>query len=260
MDFNTQIGELLKKTKRHTDVSLEELKEMVSLIDLTSLNPVDTEESIQNLCSKADTAIGMVAGICVYPQFVLIASKAVRKKPIKVVSVANFPTGNGTLQTTAKEIDLALSQGANEIDLVFPHQLYLQGKRKEALEFVTQCKKICAKHILKVILEVSEFDELETLYLLSKEVIEAGSDFIKTSTGKSKHGATLESSSVMLLAIKSCKKSAGFKPAGGIKTVEQAFSYMDLVKDIMGSDWIKPRHFRIGATGLLDNILQAASR
>jgi deoxyribose-phosphate aldolase len=258
MDLNSHLAEYLEEEKQ-TTFSKTELIEVVSLMDLTTLNTGDTEETIVNLCHKANSELGQVAAVCVYPNFIPIVSKELRQEAIKIASVANFPTGCEELESSLANIALAMSTGANEIDLVFPYTRYLQGKQEEAFSYIQKCKQACNTALLKVILEISEFSNLEEIYSLSLKVIASGADFIKTSTGKSKYGATIEAASVMLLAIKSCNNPhIGFKASGGIKTVEQAFAYIKLAKKIMGDQWVRPENFRIGASSLLDHALEIA--
>lgn len=236
-----------------TNLSL--LKKLVSLIDLTTLNPSDNEETIINLCHKATTNLGNVAAVCVYPKFVRAAKETLSPTKIKIASVANFPSGEEKIQSALNQIEQALTAGATEIDIVFPYVNYKQGQKKEALNYIEQCKKECNQVTLKVILEISEFSNAEEIYELSQRLIELEVNFLKTSTGKSKHGATIEGAETMLRAIKDFSPNTGFKASGGIKNVAQANAYTVLAEKIMGSNWVNPDHFRIGASSLLDEIL-----
>jgi deoxyribose-phosphate aldolase len=256
MDFNAKLDEYIRP-EAEASPSLKDLKELVSFIDLTLLNLDDTEESIKQLCQKASSQLGPVASVCIYPQFLPIVTAHLDRGKIKIASVANFPTGNEKLNDVIANIQQAILSGANEIDMVFPYMLYQAGNAQAALEYVSECKKVCSDNVLlKVILEVSEFANLEAIYALSSKIIVNGANFIKTSTGKSKSGATLESASAMLLAIKSHpQKHIGFKASGGIREVKQALSYVNLAKKIMEANWVTSSYFRIGASVLLDNIL-----
>lgn len=256
MGLDFQVRELIK-SEDDTSYSLKDLKKLVSVIDLTSLNPNDNDQSIKLLTQKTTTALGNVAAICVYPEFLPLVVKNLPSPKVKIATVVNFPTGTEKLEDVLKQIKSSLKSGANEIDVVFPFAIHVK-QPEEALAYIAECKKVCGKNIMKVILEISEFHHLEEVYKTSLNVIACGADFLKTSTGKSKHGATLESASAILIAIKSSgKKGVGFKASGGIKEISEALAYIRLAKKIMGERWVKPAHFRIGASGLLDNILAA---
>lgn len=233
---------------------------IIPLIDLTSLNQDDNDASIIALCKKAQTAYGAVAAVCVYPAFVKRVVSELKNTPIKIATVVNFPSGDLTLQETLSQITTAISDGANEIDMVFPYRMYLSGKKQEALDFVIKAKQLCGKEInLKVIIETGELPSLELIKQISFDVIAAGADFIKTSTGKTKQGATLEAAEIMLKAIQeqtvNQHRLVGLKISGGVRTVSQCLSYLTLAEDMMGPDWIKPDCFRFGASRLLDEIV-----
>lgn len=236
-------------------LSKEIAKKLVSIIDLTTLNPDDTEENIINLCEKATTQLGNVAAVCVYPKFVAIVNDQLKSTDIRIASVANFPSGSEKLKDSLKQIETALKAGANEIDLVLPYEKYLQGETEFCFDYIKECRNACSKQVLKVILEISEFPKLDQVYQVCQELMLLDVDFLKTSTGKSRHGANLECATVMLLAIKDAENHTGFKASGGIKTVEQACGYLSLAQKIMGDKWVTAEHFRIGASSLLDEIL-----
>jgi deoxyribose-phosphate aldolase len=139
---------------------------------------------------------------------------------------------------------------------VIPYSAYLQGKKNDITPFITACKKACKSKILKVILETGIINNFDLIFTLSCEVINAGADFIKTSTGKVPVNATLEAAVAMLNAIKVSNTNAGFKAAGGIRTQQQAAGYLFLAEQIMGKDWVTSQNFRLGASILLDNLLK----
>lgn len=254
MDFDSIANRAFKK-KTLEEVTEDDVRQLVSVTDLTLLRAEVSEADILNLCLKAHTPFGPVAAVCINRNFVSLAAQHINNKEVKIVSVANFPTGRESLAETIDEIHKAIESGANEMDVVFPYSQYLSDKKTQALDFVKECRVACGQHVLKIILEISEFEELETVYYVSKQLIDLGVDFIKTSTGRSKHGATLEASSVMLLAISSCKShSAGFKASGGINTIKDAISYLDLAKELMGNKWVTPQNFRLGSSSLIANI------
>jgi deoxyribose-phosphate aldolase len=238
----------------------ERLAEIISLIDLTSLGESDTPEMIDTLCKKAVTPAGHVAALCIYPHFVPQVSKLIKTPAIKIATVVNFPAGRDAIDNVVNVIKTSLQAGATEIDVVFPYERYLTGDRMGAQAFIRQCRTACADEVsLKVILETGAIPDLEMLLEISQDVILAGADFLKTSTGKAATGATLEAAAVMLLAIKglqpNIKRILGFKASGGIRHLIDAAQYIELARQIMGRDWVSPATFRLGASQLLDVLL-----
>jgi deoxyribose-phosphate aldolase len=236
---------------------------LISFIDLTSLNIHDNEESISELCQQANTPYGPVAAICIYPQFVLFAHDCLKHSTIPIATVINFPQGELSLTDTLRETENALANGANEIDMVFPYLLYMRGEKKEALEYIEKVKSICQYRKLKVIIETGELKTPDLIREISKNIILTGADFIKTSTGKTKQGATLEAAKVILEVIKKesliNKRNIGLKISGGIRSIADAQSYIKLTSEIMGKEWIHPNVFRIGASKLLNEILDQSN-
>jgi deoxyribose-phosphate aldolase len=234
-------------------------KRILSLIDLTSLNLTDTEEAISLLCQNATSKMGSVAAVCIYPQFIPYAKKYLKDKTIKIATVANFPEGNQSLNTVLQEIRNSIINGADEIDVVMPYHSYLAGDINAVKNFVQACKKTCgAEILLKVILETGALQQSEIIANASKDVILAGADFIKTSTGKISIGATLEAAKIMLTTIRDLKlnRIVGFKTSGGIRTLPQAISYLQLADQIMGPKWVSPSTFRIGASSLVKDVMK----
>jgi deoxyribose-phosphate aldolase len=222
-------------------------------MDLTSLNEADDSTTISVLCRKAVKSDTHVAAVCVYPAFVKQAANALRETSVKVATVVNFPYGNDPLDSVIQSIQSALNDGAEEIDMVFPYSRYLQGEESYVLNYLRTCKSICGDVILKVILETGALKEEKMIAKASELAIEAGADFLKTSTGKISVGATLEAAAVMLQRIKqSSHRSVGLKVSGGIRTIPDALEYIALAEKIMGIPWVNPLHFRIGASQLLD--------
>jgi deoxyribose-phosphate aldolase len=232
--------------------------EILSLIDLTSLGESDTPEIIEALCKKAVTPAGQVAALCIYPQFVRQVSTLA--PTVKIATVVNFPAGRDEIDSVVNAIKQAIQAGAAEIDVVFPYERYLAGDRMGAQAFIRQCRTACTDEItLKVILETGAISDLDMLSEISQDVILAGADFLKTSTGKIGTGATLEAAAVMLLAIKglqpNIKRKIGFKASGGVRSLEDAAQYVELARQIMGREWVGPATFRLGASQLLDVLL-----
>jgi deoxyribose-phosphate aldolase len=234
---------------------------MLGLIDLTSLGEDDTPAVIAALCDKAVTPAGQVAAVCVYPAFIPQVKMRLAGTSVKIATVINFPSGQEPAESVVAAVRQAISAGANEIDVVFPYHRYLAGDRMGAQDVIRQCRAACNETItLKVILETGAIDDLRTLSDISHDVILAGADFLKTSTGKIKTGATLEAAAVMLLAIKqlqpTIKRTLGFKASGGVREPGQAAQYMTLAAEIMGPHWVSSATFRLGASQLLDVIRQ----
>lgn len=234
-------------------------QELISFLDFTSLNETDTEESIAAFCHKVILPQAQVAALCIYPRFVKQVAATLKGTGIKVATVVNFPKGDSPLGKVLQQIETCLEEGANEIDLVFPYQDFLHGQREVALDFVTRCKEGCLQATLKVILETGVFPNTDLIIQAATEVIHAGADFVKTSTGKGPKGASLEAASAILLAIKKASptitRPLGFKASGGIREPRQAQEYLDLAKSLLGPNWPSPRTFRLGASQLLDRLL-----
>lgn len=226
-------------------------QKIFSLLDLTSLNETDNEKVISTLCHHAHGSLGSVAAVCVYPSFVKQAADALVGTPVKIATVANFPHGNEALESVISTIKTSLANGAQEIDLVFPYQRYLAGEKIAACDVITTCKKLCGNHTLKVILETGLLQDLNLITEVSQDVIAAGADFLKTSTGKVAIGATVEAATAMLAVIKKSTRPVGFKASGGIRTLGQAMQYIHLAEEMIGFDWVMPSHFRLGASRLI---------
>lgn len=255
-----KLSNLLQSVKNKSFTETATLaKKIYSLIDLTSLNETDNTNTIDVLCSKAQGPLGQVAAVCIYPQFVEQAAKTLSHSAVKIATVVNFPHGMDSLKNVLKQIDSSIQNGAHEIDVVFPYTQYLAGNKRIACEFIEACKKACGETILlKVILETGAIPHLALITDMSRDVLSAGADFLKTSTGKIPVGATLEAAAVMLFAIKE-EPSRGFKAAGGIRTFAQAMQYIFLAEQIMMPEWVTPRHFRLGASQLVDALASGAS-
>ena len=234
----------------------------LQLIDLTSLNKSDTDESIIKLCKKAKTAAGNTAAVCIYPEFIPVARRQLELQgtpQIRIATVTNFPHGNDNIATAVEETRAAVANGADEVDVVFPYRSLMAGTEETGYELVKQCKEACGKVQLKVIIETGELKEESLIRKASEIAIKAGADFIKTSTGKVPVNATPEAAEIMLSVIKDMgvQDSVGFKPAGGVRSVEDTEEYLALADKYLGSNWATPDFFRFGASGLLDNLLYA---
>lgn len=231
-------------------------QQLVSLLDLTSLNETDTEQIIKALCQKAHTPLGDVAAVCIYPQFVKVAASELQASRIKIATVCNFPAGDLSIEATLDEVHYALDRGAHEIDVVMPYQKFLKGDVDYVSDFLVQVRHACALETLKVILETGELQQKDLINRAATIAINAGANFIKTSTGKVKTGATIEAATAILAAIKAAKNTVvGIKISGGVRTQTQAKTYLSLIAKEMGEGWISPKTVRFGASALLDDII-----
>ncbi len=237
-------------------------RQALQLMDLTSLNEDDTPEVIIKLCKQARTEAGNTAAICIYPRFIPIARKTLKEEGLESVTIAtvtNFPHGGDDIEIAVAETKAAVAYGADEVDVVFPYRALMAGDETVGAELVRKCKAACGDSaILKVIIETGELKDEALIRKASDICIAAGADFIKTSTGKVPVNATPESARIMLEAIRdSGKTDVGFKPAGGIRTAEDAQMHLKLAEEIMGEGWADRHHYRFGASSLLGNLLIA---
>ncbi|ENN84560.1 deoxyribose-phosphate aldolase protein [Rhizobium freirei PRF 81] len=229
----------------------------LSLLDLTNLKDDCTPAQIEALCARAQSPYGNTAAICIWPRFVAQARGILgTDHAVKIATVVNFPGGGMEVADVAAEAREAIADGADEIDLVVPYRALLAGNEKAVTDMVTAVKAECTGPvILKTILETGELKDAALIRRASELAIDAGSDFIKTSTGKVAVNATLEAADIMLRAIRASGRKVGFKPAGGIGSVADAALYLSLAETIMAPDWAMPSTFRFGASSLLDDII-----
>ncbi len=230
-------------------------KRLIRSLDLTSLNVGDTKAAITELCRRAATPVGNTAAVCVYAPFVPTALKTA-PQGVKIATVVNFPDGGYDLKTTEHEIKKALKAGADEIDAVLPYKNLLAGEEETCRTFLLMCRNACLSHTLKIIIESGELKSTSLIKKASQMVIDAGADFIKTSTGKTKVSATPEAANAILEVIKANDGKVGFKASGGIKTTEDAKKYLVLAEAILGAGWPAPDKFRIGASSVLADLLK----
>jgi deoxyribose-phosphate aldolase len=238
----------------------------LSMIDLTTLEGIDSEGKGKQLCYKAShlhykhPGLPYVAAICVYPTMVPIAKKELEGTGINVASVATaFPSGMADINAKLDEVKSVVDAGADEVDMVISRGRFLNGDYDYVSDEISQVKDACGKAHLKVILETGELVTLDNVQLASDIAMEAGADFIKTSTGKVSPAATPPVVLTMLEAIRDFQiktgKKIGMKPAGGISTAKQAIQYLVMIKETLGDDWLSPNLFRFGASSLANDIL-----
>jgi len=226
------------------------------LLDLTDLSDACTAASIEDLCGKA-RASG-VAAVCVWPRLVADSVRALRASGVRVATVVNFPEGGEAVARTVAETQATLADGADEIDLVLPYRALMRGDVESARAMVEAVRAACAGRLLKVILETGELEDPDLIAQASRLSLEAGADFIKTSTGKTAVSATLPAAEIMLGAIRARGgRAVGLKVSGGLRRVEDAAAYLALADRIMGPDWVSPTTFRIGASALHAELVRA---
>lgn len=242
------------------------LRQIVSMIDLTTLNGDDTLDKVVSLCEKGvntedvENKIPRVGAICVYPNFAGVVSDVLQDTGINTAVVATgFPSGQTFLNIKLMETEQAVNEGADEVDMVISRGKFLEQAYDAVYAEIEAVKKACNQAHLKVILETGELQNLTNVRFASQIAIAAGADFIKTSTGKIKPAATLDAFLVMTDVIKEhykkTGKKIGIKPAGGISDADTALKYYRVVKENLGEEWLNNSLFRIGASSLLDNIL-----
>jgi deoxyribose-phosphate aldolase len=230
----------------------------ISCLDLTSLSGDDTSARVEQL-TETGKACG-VAAVCVYPVFVDLA----KRHGVRVATVGGeFPHGLSTLEARIKDVETCVQTGADEIDIVIRRQLALEYRWEQLFDEVLAMKKAAADKLLKVILATGELETQERIWKAALVSLMAGADFVKTSTGKEKVNATLEAGTAMASAIafyrEKTGRQAGLKAAGGIKDTEQALAWMSLIERDLGSGCLNPDGFRIGASSLLDDLVNMAS-
>jgi deoxyribose-phosphate aldolase len=226
----------------------------LACLDLTSLNDDDDARAIDALCARAVTAHGRVAAVCVWPRFVTQA-RAALPPAVRVAAVANFPLGALDRDGALADAATIAEAGGDEIDLVLPWRAWAAGERSACIALVAAVRRAHPTLTLKLILESGELRDQALIESASRMALDEGVDFLKTSTGKTPVSATPAAARTMLAAIASHARGgqAGFKASGGIRTVADAEVYIDLTREALGS--VTPQRFRLGASGLLTDIL-----
>lgn len=266
-----QVG-VVERASRFTKRSIKKeskiqgLKLVLNMIDLTTLEGKDTPGKVQQMCYKAmhphDVILDLpsVAAVCVYPSLVRTAKKALEGSQVKVASVATaFPSGQAPLQVKLDDTKFAVNEGADEIDMVISRGKFLAGEYNFVYDEIASIKEVCGKARLKVILETGEIGNFDNVRKASDIAIQAGADFIKTSTGKIGSAANMPVTLVMLEAIKdhfdATGEMIGMKPAGGISNSKLALHYLVMVKEVLGEEWLSNEWFRFGASRLANDVL-----
>ncbi len=248
------------------EAKVQGLKMALNMVDLTTLEGADTDRKVMQLCNKAQHLhdahpnLPNVAAVCVYPNFVKIAKASLKGSGINVASVATaFPSGQSSLEIKLLDTKIAVDAGAEEVDMVISRGKFHEGDYNFVFDEIAAIKEACGSSRLKVILETGELGTFDKVRKASDIAMEAGADFIKTSTGKISPAATLPVTLVMLEAIKDYYYKTGIqvgmKPAGGISNSKLALQYLMLVKETLGKDWLNNQWFRFGASSLANDIL-----
>ena len=240
----------------------------IACLDLTTLEGKDTPGKIRALCARgAAPAPGVphVAAICIYPSLVPVAARALRASGVRVASVATaFPSGLSSLDVKLRETREAVAAGADEIDMVIDRGAFLCGRYAAVRDEVAAVREACAGATLKVILEVGELGSYAAMRRACDLALGGGADFVKTATGKIGVSSTPAIALLMCEAIRAHAERtgqiAGFKLAGGIRTTKAALGYIALVNETLGSEWLRPERFRIGASSLLDDLLMQRAK
>ncbi|MBK9080595.1 MAG: deoxyribose-phosphate aldolase [Rhizobiales bacterium] len=227
----------------------------LAALDLTDLSDAATEAGLDSLCARAATPYGAVAAVCVWPRFVARARERLAGTKVRIATVANFPAGGEDAAATGAEIAQSVADGADEIDVVLPWRAMRAGREGDARRLVDAARAATGARRLKVILETGELAEPDLIARAARLAIDAGADFIKTSTGKTPVSATPQAAETMLRVIADSGRPVGFKASGGVRTLDDARIYLSLADRIMGPDWAAPARFRIGASGLLDALV-----
>ncbi|MEM8570713.1 MAG: deoxyribose-phosphate aldolase [Pseudomonadota bacterium] len=230
-------------------------KRAIVCLDLTNLDDFCSIEDVQRLCEQAQTPFGSTAAVCVWPRFVTRAANALKNTGVKIATVVNFPNGDQPIEDVLTAAKSAQMDGADEIDLVIPYRKVLECKPSQVEEYVAETKAQIGDAPLKAILETGELKQPDLIRAAAEQALRGGADFLKTSTGKVPINATPEAAQILLTAIQTSALNAGLKVSGGIKTTEDAATYLDLCDAIMGEEWASPRNFRIGASSVLGALL-----
>ena len=262
--INEKVDQISERSFEIRDKAI--LMHIFSLIDLTSLNSSDSVTKITSLVEKVNNLHGKfpeltnVAALCVYRNFVPVIKQTLRAENVRIASVAaSFPSSQTFLEIKLDEVKKVIECGADEVDVVISLGEFLEGNYELVSDEIRKIREICGKSQLKVILETGGIENLDLIKTASFLAMEAGADFIKTSTGKLEKGASPEAVWVMCEAIREYSqksgRAVGIKPAGGISDINTAIIYYLIVNEILGNDWLKSERFRFGASKLANLLL-----
>lgn len=243
----------------------------IRMVDLTTLEGMDTPGKVRALCNKAmrpdpaDPTCPHTAAVCVYGDLVSVAKDAVAGSDVHVAAVATaFPSGRAARTVRVADTAEAVAAGADEIDMVIDRGAFLAGRYLDVYDDIMAVRQACGPAHLKVIFETGELQTYDNVRRASWLAMMAGAHFIKTSTGKIQPAATLPVTMVMVEAVRDFRASTGrqvgVKPAGGIKTSKDAIKYLVMVNEVAGPDWLDPDWFRFGASSLLNDLLMQRTK
>ena len=251
------------------EATMKAARTALACLDLTSLNDADTPADIERLCNRASSPLGSPAAVCVWPRFAALA-RSLLPADVAVAAVANFPAGGTDVASAVADTAAIVAAGAQEVDVVLPWRALQAGDEAVCIAVLRAVRAACPGLKLKVIIESGELHDAALIRRASEIALDAGADFLKTSTGKTATSATLAAAQVMLEVISAragvvgsvvgdvaggaVGSSAGFKASGGIRTVAEAAVYIALVEKILGSGAASAQRFRIGASSLLNDI------
>ncbi len=265
-----------EKVKRQVDILLKEhlqenntievKKFLLNSVELTTLKTTDSEDSVLKFVEKVNKfddeypELGHVATVCVYPNFAKICHDTLENEEVEIACVsACFPSAQSFIEVKVAETALALKDGATEIDIVIPVGKFLSGDYEGMCDEISEIKSVCGDKKLKTILETGCLKTGRNIKIASILAMYSGADYIKTSTGKLEPAATPEAAFVMCQAIKEYYEKTGiqigFKPAGGMKTVEDALTYYTIVKEVLGEKWLTNQYLRLGTSSLANKLL-----
>lgn len=243
--------------------------QILSMVDITSLNPTDSVKSISEFVEKInkfDSKFEILphpAAICVYPKFVSTVKDNLIED-LQIASVAGgFPNADTFIEVKVAEVAMAVMEGATEIDVVIPSGMVISGEFEEIFDDLSEIKSACRDAKLKVILETGVLMDPVLIKKAALVAMNAGADFIKTSTGKVSLGATYEAVYIMSKAVSEYNAlnntKVGIKVAGGVSTTEQAVSYYAIVASVCGEEWLNPSLLRFGASRLVNSLISSLS-
>ena len=246
--------------------TVEVKKNLFNNLDLTTLKTEDNEDSVLKFTERVNAFddqypdLKNVAAICVYPNFAKIVSQSLEVEAVNIACVSgSFPSSQTFTEVKVAETALAIADGATEIDIVIPVGKFLSGDYEGMCDEIEEINSICSDRHLKTILETGTLKSVDNIWKASILAMYSGADFIKTSTGKQEPAATPEAAYVMCQAIKAYHektgRKVGFKPAGGVNSVNDALVYYTIVKEVLGKEWLNNELFRIGTSRFANLLL-----
>lgn len=264
-----EVKEAVKKLiaeKVHENDTAEVKKFLMGSVELTTLKTTDSDTSVMaftekvNQFEEAYPTLPHVATICVYPKFARTVAETLEVEGVEIACVSgSFPSSQSLIEVKTIETQLAIKDGATEIDIVMPVGAFLEGDYETVVDEILQQKEACGEHDMKVILETGCLKTAKNIKIASILSMYAGADYIKTSTGKLEPAATPEAAYVMCQAIKEYYDQTGimigFKPAGGLNSVMDALIYYTIVKEVLGEKWLTNKYLRLGTSRLANLLL-----